>query len=170
MNVKEAIYKRRSVRKYKQQEVSDEVITKLLECAMAAPSALNKQPWEFYVIKNKKVQERIKTSVPHYNFNSPLLIVVAANLDRSIMHKDNDFWIQDCSAAIENILLEAVELELGTCWCGVYPVKERVDLITQVLNLPENIIPLGLLHIGYPDVEYEARTQFDINKIHYVNE
>lgn len=170
MNVKEAIYKRRSVRKYKQQEVSNEKITKLLECAMAAPSAINKQPWEFYVIKNKIVQEIIKTSAPYYNYNSPLLIVVGANLDRSIIKSDNDFWIQDCSAAIENILLEAVELELGTCWCGVYPVNERVDLIKEVLQLPENIVPLGLLHVGYPEGEYDGRTQYDINKIHYVNE
>ncbi len=170
MNIEEALYKRRSVRKYKGQEVSDEKITRLLQAAMAGPSAINKQPWEFYIIKNKNVQEKIKTSVPHWNFNSPLLIVVASNLDRSIIKSDNDFWIQDCSAAIENLLLEAVELELGTCWCGVYPVKERVELLKQVLQLSENIMPLGLIHVGYPDGDYEARTQFDINKIHYIND
>lgn len=169
MNVKEAIFLRRSIRKYQEKEVSKEIIQELLESAMAAPSACNKTPWEFYIITNKEKQELIKNSSPNYNFNSPLLIVVGANLDYTLSKEPNDFWIQDCSAAIENMLVEAVELGLGTCWCGVYPRVDRVNKIRNILNLNYNIIPLGVIHVGYPDELKDARTQFDFNKCHYID-
>ncbi|MCI5938490.1 MAG: nitroreductase family protein [Bacilli bacterium] len=168
MNVKEAILKRRSIRKYQNIEVSDEQIEELLQSAMAAPSACNKTPWEFYVIKNKEIQKEIKLSCKNYNFNSPLLIVVGANLDLTISKENNDFWIQDCSAAIENILIEAVESGLGTCWCGIYPRIDRVETIRKILHLTDNIVPLGLLHVGYPDEEKEPRTQYETKKVHYI--
>lgn len=168
MNVNEALLARRSIRKYQNIEVNDEQITELLKSAMAAPSACNKTPWEFYVIKNKEIQEQIKISYKNYNFNSPLLIVVGANLDLTISKDNNDFWIQDCSAAIENILVEAVELGLGTCWCGIYPRIDRVEKIKNILNLTDNIVPLGLIHVGYPDEEKESRTQYVDTKVHYI--
>ena len=168
MNTIEAIYKRRSIRKFQNRVVNDEAIKKLLECAMAAPSAKNKAPWEFYVIKNKDIQDKIKASSKAYNYNSSLLIVVASNLNNTISRELNDFWIQDCSAAIENILLCATDLGLGTCWCGIYPVKERVENITKILNLNDDIIPLGLIQVGYPDETKDSRTQYDENKVHYI--
>lgn len=168
MDIREAILKRRSVRSFKDIEVNDEIIMYLLEDAMAAPSACNKQPWEFYVIQNKSLQEEIKKKIMYCNYNSPLLIIVAGNTDKSLTKDDNDFWIQDASAAIENILLSAVSFNLGTCWCGLYPVTKRCKRVKSILNLPDNIIPLGVIHIGYPDKDIDCRTQYNEEKIHYI--
>ncbi len=168
METIDCIFKRRSIRKFKQELVSDEILNILLECAMAAPSAVNKKPWEFYVVKNSEVLEKIKKSSLYSNFNAPLAIVVAGNTSRSMSKRDNDFWIQDCSAAIENILLAATSIGLGSLWCGIYPVEKAVERVQSALNIPDYIIPLGLVYIGYPDQELEARTQFDENNVHIV--
>lgn len=156
----ETIFKRRTIRKYQLQDVSDNDIKTLLEAAMAAPSARNKQPWEFYVIKNKEIQDQIKAYSPAYNYNSPLLILVCGNKNRFNTDKINDFYIQDCSAAIQNLLLAACSLGLGTCWCGVNPIEERMDMVKNVLNLNDDIFPVGLIHVGYPAEEKEANTKY----------
>lgn len=166
MEVRESIFKRRSVRKYKDIKVSKEIIQDLLECAMAAPSACNKKPWEFYVFENEEMLEKIKTVSRFAKFNSPLCIMVAGNTDYTLTKEPNDFWIQDCSAAIENIMLCATSHNLGTCWCGMYPMQGPVKRAREILNLGENIIPLGLIHIGYSDQELEARTQYDETRVH----
>ena len=168
MDIREAIYKRRSVRKFQEKQVDDNIIKSLLEDAMAAPSACNKQPWEFYVIRNKEKQDLIKSKIMFSNFNSPIMIVVCGNNELSLTKDNNDFWIQDCSAAIENILLSAVSFGLGTCWCGLYPVEKRCERVREILDLPDNIIPLGTIHIGYPEKELEGRTQYKEEKVHYI--
>ena len=169
MDIREAIHKRRSIRKFQNKEVSDDIIRKLLEDAMAAPSACNKQPWEFYVIKNKELQNSIKSKVMFSNYNSPLLIVACGNNELSLTKDNNDFWIQDVSAAIENILLSALSFDLGTCWCGLYPSDKRCKRVKDILELPNNLIPLALIHIGYPEQFLESRTQYDESKVHYIN-
>ena len=168
MEVREAIFKRRSVREFENKPVSDDIIKALLEDAMAAPSACNKKPWEFYVVKNKEKQELIKKGIKYSSFNSDVLIIVAGNTNNSLTKDDNDFWIQDCSAAIENILVSAVSFGLGTCWCGLNPVKNRMERVKEILELEEHIIPLGVIHIGYPKKEVEGRTQYEECKVHYV--
>lgn len=167
MELFEALLKRRSCRKYLNKDVKDEDIRKILEAAMAAPSAINRQPWEFYVIKNKELQEKIKNIAPAWDRNSPLLIAVAGNKDNFIEGRE-DFWLEDCAAAIENMLLEATNLGLGSLWCGVYPGKERMDALCKLINLPSNQIPYALIHIGYADEKNEPRTQFDKRKVHYI--
>lgn len=168
MNVYDAILKRRSIRKFKSDFLSEEIIEKLLIAAMAAPSARNMQPWEFYVVSNKEVMNKIRDVARSIDFDSPLMIVVCGNTDRGITKKNNDFWIQDCSAAIENILLAATELGLGTVWCGLYPVLERANAVREIINEEKNIIPLGVIHIGYPDEEKEERSQYNIKYVHYM--
>ena len=168
MDIREAIYKRRSVRSFLDKEVDDKIITSLLEDAMAAPSACNKQPWEFYVVKNKEKQNLIKKKIMFSNFNSPLLIVVCGNKKKSLTKNENDYWIQDASAAIENILLSALSFDLGTCWCGLYPIERRSEKVRNILELPENIIPLGIVHIGYPDKVVQGRTQYNEGKVHII--
>ncbi len=168
MNVREAIYKRRSVRSFLDKEVDNQIIQSLLEDAMAAPSACNKQPWEFYVVENKEKQDQIKSKIMYSKFNSPIMIIVGANNEVSLTKDDNDFWIQDCSAAIENILLSAVSFGLGTCWCGLYPIEKRAQRVKEILELPDNIIPLGIIHIGYPDKDIQGRTQYNEEKVHYI--
>jgi len=169
MDVREAIFKRRSVRKFQNKHVDKQIIESLLEDAMAAPSACNKQPWEFYVIENQEIQNQIKSKIMYSNFNSPIMIIVCGNNEISLTKDNNDFWIQDASAAIENILLSAVSFGLGTCWCGLYPIEKRSERIKEILDLPDNIIPLGIIHIGYPENEIEGRTQYKEEKVHYIN-
>ncbi len=160
--------KRRSVRKFTDKEISDELIEQLLISAMAAPSARNMQPWEFYVVKNKELQQEIKNNFKNYNFNSTLTIVVCGNKNRTLTQNDNDFWIQDCSAAVENILLAATSLGLGAVWCGAFPVVERSDKVREILNIDPMIIPMAVIQIGYPDEEKESRTQFNKEYVHYL--
>lgn len=168
MNTYETILKRRSIRKFKDTKIKDEDILKLLEAAMAAPSARNMQPWEFYVITNNSIMNEIRSFVPYFNYNSSLMIVVCGNTSRSITKNDNDFWIQDCSSAVENILLTATSLNLGTVWCGLYPVIERSNKIKQLLKCPSDVIPMALIHVGYPAEEKEERTQYNENYVHYI--
>ena len=166
MELKEALLKRRSCRKYKDRLVSDELIKELMIAAMSGPSACNKKPWEFYIVKSEEKLNQLRKAGRAFDYNSPLHIVVCGNKDKGLTNKVEDFWIQDCSSAIENILLMATSLGLGTCWCGVFPVDERVEEVKRILNLPDNIVPLGLIHVGYPDCELEERTQYDEENIH----
>lgn len=168
MNTQEAILARRSCRKFTTDVISDDIIRTLLDSAMAAPSACNKRPWEFYVIKNPEILEQLRHVSRYSNMNSSLIIIVAGNDKRSLNHKDNDFWIQDCSAATENILLTATELGIGSCWCGLYPLVTPVKSIRKLLGLEEHIIPLALIHLGYPAESSEPRTQYDEKRVHYV--
>jgi len=167
MELHEALLKRRSCRKYLDKEVVDKDVDTILEAAMAAPSAINKQPWEFYVIKNKILQRRIKDIAPAWDRNSPLLIVVTGNKDLFIPERE-DFWLEDCGASVENMLLEATNLGLGSLWCGVYPSKDRMKKLSELIKLPDNEIPYALIHLGYPNEELEPRTQYDPKKIHTI--
>ncbi len=159
---------RRSIRKFKTDSVKDEDIDILLKAAMAAPSACNKQPWEFYVVKDKEKLEMVKSSGRYTNMNAPLAIVVCGNQERCLSKKDNDFFIQDCSSAITHILLCATSMGLGTLWCGAYPMNSVVKKLRTALDLDESIIPLGIVYIGYADEEKEQRTQFNENYIHII--
>ncbi len=162
MDLKEAIYKRRSVRKYKDIDVKDEDIDLLLQYAMAGPSAHNKKPWFFCVIKNDKIKEQIRSLTRFSNIKAPVYIVVCGDETRSM---GNEFWVQDVSAAIENILLGATSLGLGTCWLGVYPLKMPTKSIKLIIEAPQNIIPLGIIALGYPDESPEPRTQYDTTRV-----
>lgn len=168
MELKEALLKRRSVRKFTDASVSDEYIDELLHAAMSGPSACNKTPWEFYVIKNTEKLEQVKKASRFSRFNSPLAIVVCGNLSRALPMQLAEYWIQDCSAAAENILLRATDLGLGAVWCGAHPQKRVVKKIREVLDLPEKQIPLGIIHIGYPLESPEPRDQYDEKRVHFV--
>ena len=170
MDTIECIFKRRSVRKFKEDKIDEQIIQKLLECGMAGPSAVNKRPWEFYVINTEEGLKRVKKASLFSKFDAPLAIIVAGNKLRSLTIKNNDFWIQDCSAAIENILLAATSLGLGTVWCGLYPMDGAAKRVRKAFNIPSHIVPLGLIYIGYPDQFPEARTQYDENRVHYIKD
>lgn len=169
MNLKEAILKRRSIRKFSDELISDELINELLISAMAAPSARNQQPWEFYVIKNNEVLTKIRSVAKNFDFNNTLSIVVCGNKERSITQNDNDFWIQDCAAAVENILLSATSLGLGAVWCGLFPVLERSNAIKEIINVKDNIVPMALIQMGIPAEEKEERTQYKSDYVHFID-
>lgn len=168
MNVHEAILARRSIRKFTETPIPDDIIKTLLESAMAAPSACNMRPWEFYVVKNPTLLEQLRHVSKYSNMNGSLMIIVAGNEKRSLSHKMNDFWIQDCSAAVENMLLTATELGIGSCWCGLYPMVTPTKKVRELLGLDASIIPMALVQLGYPAEAHEPRTQYDEKRIHFV--
>ena len=160
-----AIFQRRSIRKYTSQQVAEERIEQLLRAGMAAPSAGNEQPWEFVVIRDRAVLNEI----PKFHAFSKMLpeagcaIVVCGDLNRD---QFNGFWVQDCSAAAQNILLMAQELGLGAVWLGVYPDQSRVQPLAKLLCLPQNIVPLCILSVGYPAEIRGEIDRFDPDRIH----
>lgn len=146
------IFERRSIRKYMDKEVEEEKIQKLLAAAVAAPSAGNEQPWHFIVIKDRERLDQLAEIHPYAKMlkEAPLAIAVCADLDQQ---RHQGFWVQDCSAATQNILLEAVSLELGAVWIGCYPAEDREKAISEYLDVPENVKTLSLISIGYPAEE-----------------
>lgn len=163
------IFQRTSIRKYNEQTVKEEQIELLLKAAMSAPSARNIQPWEFITIQNKETLKKIAdfSSSAHMLKEASLAIVVCANINKEIPAvKGKNYWIQDCSAATENILLEATELGLGSVWIGTFPKEEMVKPVSELLKLPENIIPFSIISIGYPEGDNKPKDKFDRTKIH----
>ena len=157
--------KRRSIRKYLDKEVSDEIIEELLHAAMSGPSACNRRPWIFYVIKDQDKLSELRKASRFSNMNAPLAIVVVGDLSRSLPLQLKDFWIQDCSAATENILLRATDLGLGSLWCGIYPQKRPVERVKEILGITNSDIPLNIIYIGYGDEEKESRDQYEKNRV-----
>lgn len=168
MELSEVLLKRRSVRKFTDEPVSDEDISKLLNAAMSGPSACNRTPWEFFVVTNSEVLEKLSKAARYSRIKSPLAIVVCGNLSKALPLQLSPFWIQDCSAATENILLEATELGLGAVWCGVHPMKSAEKNVSEALSLPEKLIPLNIIRIGHPAENPEPRIQFNDKKVHYI--
>lgn len=162
----EALFHRRSIRKYSDLPVREEEVKKLLKAAMAAPSAGNQQPWEFIVIKDKNIMLEITRfhSYSQMLKEARLAIVVCGDPQREIKH--SGYWIQDCAAATENILIEAQYLKIGSVWLGVYPEEDRVRNMRKLLNIPDNIIPFSIISLGYPAETKNPSDRFDAQRIH----
>jgi len=156
---------RRSVRKYTDEPVSEETIAALLRAAMSAPSAGNQQPWHFIVIRSQAVRDLIPTVHPHAAMvpRAPVAIAVCGDVSGL---KYEGYWVQDCSAATENLLLAAHEMDLGAVWLGVYPTEDRVEGVSRVLGLPEHIVPFALIPIGHPAESIPAVDRFDPGRVH----
>jgi nitroreductase len=161
------IFQRRSIRKYTDQPVEPEKIELLLKAAMAAPSAVNSQPWEFVVVTENEMLEKLRGKLLFGRYNAPVAITVCGSPKVALSPAGKKYWIQDCSAAIENILIAAVGLGLGTVWIGVYPIEPAVKSVRQVLNIPEEVTPLGVIYVGYPGETKEARTRYNERLIHW---
>lgn len=161
----ETIYKRRSIRKYTNREVADTDIESMISAGMAAPSAGNQQPWEFIIAKDRKTLEKITDIHPYSEMlnQASAAIIVCADLSRE---KHKGYWVQDCAAATQNILLEATSKGIGTVWLGVYPRQDRVKGIKRLFGLPEKVIPLCVISVGYPAEEKGESDRFDKKRIH----
>ena len=144
------ILTRTSIRKYTDQPVSKTDIETLLRAGMAAPTAVNRQPWHFVAVTDKAKLKELSGGRGGMLEQCALAIVVCGNMEKTMQGKGQEFWIQDCSAATENILLAANALGLGAVWTGGYPMEERVASISKALKLPETIIPLCTIVIGHP--------------------
>lgn len=160
---------RTSVRDYEARPVEKEKIEKMLRAAMAAPTAMNKQPWHFVVVDQRNVLDALAGANPYAKMlkKATLAIVVCGNTDKMIEGGGRDFWIQDASAATENLLLAAHAMGLGAVWTGAYPSEERCISISKVLLLPDNLIPLNMIVVGYPAEQPQPKQKFKEENISY---
>jgi nitroreductase len=163
MEALEAILSRRSIRQYRSDLVPEEIITDILKAAMNAPSATNKQPWHFVIITSRETLDIIPEFHPYASMlrQAPVAIAVCGDTK-----EQPDFWVQDCSAASQNILLAAHAKGLGAVWLAVYPREQRVQELQNILNLPVHIVPMSLIAIGYPAENKSPANRFDRSKIH----
>lgn len=165
------IFARHSVRKFLPTVVEDEKIEKLLRAAMAAPSAGNQQPWEFYVVRDKRIIQDLAHCSPYAGCaaNAPAAIVVCS---RDTKQRFPAFVPLDLSAAVENILLEAVHLDLGAVWLGVSPYKAREIIVRRALGIPEGLTAFAIVSFGYPKEtvcdERLKEDRYDASRVHYL--
>lgn len=161
------ILQRRSIRQYEAKPVEQEKITLLLQAAMAAPNACNSQPWEFVVITDEGILSELRSGLQFAHYNAPLAIVICGNIKIANNSAARHYWVQDCSAATENLLIATTSLGLGTVWIGVYPLPSVIEKVSKIANLPENVTPLCVVYVGYPAEEKPARTQYDEHRVHW---
>ncbi|MGO9112768.1 MAG: nitroreductase family protein [Thermoguttaceae bacterium] len=159
MDTLEAIHTRRSIRKYLIQPVPEELIQTLLAAAMQAPSARNQQPWQFVVIDDCAMLAKIPEIMPNAPMaaQAPLAILVCGDLD---LETSEGYWVVDCAAAIENMLLAAHALGLGAVWCGVYPRDRRMDGLRYLVGLPKNVVAHSLVVLGYGGEQVSAENRY----------
>jgi len=163
----ESINIRRSIRKYKSTKVEKEKIEKLLKSAMQAPSAGNQQPWEFLVIENEDTLKELAGMSLYAKMveKAPLAIVLLGNQDYMRFPEN---WEQDMAAAMQNLILEAVELDLGSVWLGVAPLEERMIYIKELFKLEDEILPFSIAVLGYPEGEGNKFIErYDETRVHY---
>ena len=153
----ETIFKRRSVRKYTEKPVSDAQVRQIIRAGMAAPSAKNSREWVFIVLRDPEIYKTF--SEVHVNAfamkTAQAAILVCADLSKE-QDPGQGWWIQDCSAAMENMLLEATDLGLGSLWLGVHPKPDRIACLKEICKLPEGVEPLGIVALGEPTKERPA--------------
>ena len=161
-----AILGRRSIRKFTGAHIPDEDVKKLLEAAMSAPSACNQQPWHFVVVRDKKTHEKIMEIQPYTKMleKASLAVVVCADPD---LQTCPGYWVQDVSAATENILLAVHALGYGATWCGIYPRDDPVWKLRELIGLPKNVIPLNVIAIGVPDEEKPPSNRYNEDRVHH---
>lgn len=160
--VMENILNRKSVRKYTKEDVKKEQLEMLVRAGMAAPSARNSQPWLFFVIDDRTILDNLAKQLPNAKMllDAKAAIVVCGNLQKAIEGEGREFWVQDCSAATQNILLAAESMGLGAVWTGAYPRKEMVNIIKVELGLPEHIVPLNVIPIGWQTGEEKPKQKY----------
>lgn len=160
------IMTRTSVRQYTDRPISADTLETLLKAGMAAPTAVNKQPWAFVVTTGRDALDSLATLQPRLK-TAAAAITVCGDMTRAIEGEGRDFWVQDCSAATENILLAAHALGLGAVWTGVYPIAERVGNVSRALALPDSVVPMCIIAVGYPVADQEPKDKWDPSKVHY---
>lgn len=164
----EMILSRRSVREYTDEPVSDSDLKAMLDAAMAAPSAMHTDPWHFIVLRNRAALDLLADGLPYGKMlkHAPLGIIVCGDMDKA--HRGElSYLLQDCSAAIENLLLGAHLQKLGAVWLGVHPNEERMDYIRKNFEIPEGVLPLAAVAVGHPAEHPEPRTRYTDDAVHF---
>lgn len=164
----DVIHKRVSVRNYTDQKVSTEQLETIVRAGMAAPSAMNKQPWQFVVIDDENILSAI-AEIPTSRMakNASAAILVCGDLQKAGEGWLQEYWIQDCSAVAQNILLAITDLGLGGVWTSIYPAEDRMKAITDLLKLPEHIIPFCVIPLGYPSQENQPKDKWNPENVHW---
>ncbi len=165
----ETIFKRKSVRKFSDQKPDREQLSLLARAGMAAPTAVNKQPWAFIAIDDRQILDALGSKLPYAKMllKAHAAIVVCGDLSKSLPGWEQQFWVQDCSAATQNILLAAESLGLGAVWTAAYPAKERMEIVMDTLKLPEHIIPLNVIPIGFPAGNEKPKDKWKDDNLHW---
>lgn len=166
----ENIMTRTSVRQYdSERTISRDTLEILLRAAMAAPTAVNKQPWQFVVLDEREAIDSLCAYLPYAKMleHAPLAIVTCGDLTKAIEGEGETYWIQDVSAATENLLLAAHALGLGAVWTGVYPISDRVSGVQKALGMPDSIVPLAVVPVGYPAMDQSPKDKWEPAKVHY---
>lgn len=159
------IFKRRSIRQFTDKKIPETVVTEIIKAGMSAPSANNQQTWEFIIIDDEEAKQKISKIHPYFFTvkEAAISILVCGNLN---LEKSPDYWVQDCAAATENMLLAITANNLGGVWIGVYPREDKVKGLKHFFKLNDKIIPFSLIALGYPDETKEPHTDFDYKRIH----
>jgi nitroreductase len=162
----ETILTRRSIRKYSDQKIDENVFIDLVKAAVSAPSAGNQQPWKFIIIKDKEKLGNVLEFHPHAKMllDAQGAILVCGDLSKE---KHKGYWILDCAAATQNILLAAHANGLGACWLGIYPREERVAGMKTLVSVPDHVIPFALVSLGFPDEEKNPSDRYHESLVHY---
>lgn len=167
MDAMETLFSRRSIRKYTAEPVTEEVLREILEAAMSSPSAGNQQPWHFVIIDDRKILDSIPAFHPHSQMLKEAQVAILVCGDLSL-EKHVGYWVQDCSAATENLLLSVHAKGLGAVWVGIFPREERVAGLRKLLEIPDHVIPLSLIPVGHPAESKPRRPdRYNVNKIHH---
>ena len=166
MDALKNILGRRSIRKYKNIAVSQEVVRQLLEAGMHAPTARNIQPWHFIVVDDRHLLDELAVAHPYAAMLKQATLAILVCGDRNLQNMDG-YLVQDCSAATQNIMLAAHALGLGSVWLGTYPREERMRKVGELLKLPAHILPVALISIGHPDEEKPAPDRYKSDRIHF---
>lgn len=167
MDALQSLTTRRSIRKFTRQTVDDNVLELLLRAAMAAPSAFNEQPWHFVVARNAETLLKLSTVSPYAGpmAKATLGIIVCGETAR-LRYPDSNYWIFDCVAAMENLLVAANGLGLGAVWLGIQPWPERIDAVRAISGVPDGVEPLGMAAIGWPDETKPPADRYDESRVH----
>lgn len=161
------IFSRRSIRTFTREEIPEKALIDLLEAAMAAPSAVAKDPWRFIVLRSRAALDQLAESLPNGKMlaGAAAALVVCGDIDQA-HDRELSFLLQDLSAAIENILLAANALGLGACWLGIHPREERMAAVSRQFGLPEHVLPVAGIALGWPAQESTPRTRFNAEYVH----
>lgn len=163
------IFARKSVRTYRSEAVSDEKLQVLVRAGMAAPTAVDKRPWEFVVVTDRAVLKQLADALPYAKMadRAAAAIVVGGDVRKQWGGMESDYWIMDCSAATQNILLAAESMGLGAVWTAVYPEESRVRAVRQILGIPHHVVPLNLIPVGMPAGREKAKDKYDPRQVHW---
>lgn len=163
------ILTRTSIRSFTNQIIPEDLKAALLHAGMSAPSGVNKQPWEFILVDDPEILRQLADALPYAKMAScaPMAIVICGNSERFLDGDDSTLWVQDLSAASENILLAAHAFGLGAVWTCLYPHPDRMEAATRILNLPEGIIPFNLIPVGYSAKDHAPVNKWQPERLHH---